>query len=50
MVVDGQLFWGYDDFPYLELVLAGKDPVKSGEFERWAGVTPSARRKESLQR
>ncbi|MEN8183889.1 MAG: 2-hydroxychromene-2-carboxylate isomerase [Myxococcota bacterium] len=27
MLVGKELFWGYDDFPYLELVLAGRDPV-----------------------
>ena len=29
MVVGEELFWGYDDFPYLELALAGKDPIDS---------------------
>jgi len=27
MEVGDELFWGYDDFPYLEMFLAGKDPV-----------------------
>ena len=27
MGVGDELFWGYDDFPYLELLLAGKDPL-----------------------
>jgi 2-hydroxychromene-2-carboxylate isomerase len=27
MIVGDELFWGYDDFPYLELVLAGRDPI-----------------------
>jgi 2-hydroxychromene-2-carboxylate isomerase len=27
MLVGEELFWGYDDFPYLELHLAGKDPL-----------------------
>ena len=27
MEVAGELFWGYDDFPFLELFLAGKDPL-----------------------
>jgi 2-hydroxychromene-2-carboxylate isomerase len=31
--VEGELFWGYDDFPHLELFLAGKDPL---DPERWA--------------
>jgi 2-hydroxychromene-2-carboxylate isomerase len=27
MIVGDELFWGYDDFPYLELVLGGRDPI-----------------------
>jgi len=27
MEVAGELFWGYDDFPFLELFLTGKDPL-----------------------
>lgn len=27
MEVGEELFWGYDDFPYLELYLAGRDPL-----------------------
>ena len=27
MEVGDELFWGYDDFPYLELHLAGRDPL-----------------------
>jgi 2-hydroxychromene-2-carboxylate isomerase len=27
MEVGDELFWGYDDFPYLELLLAGRDPL-----------------------
>jgi 2-hydroxychromene-2-carboxylate isomerase len=34
MEVDGELFWGYDDFPYLELFLAGKDPLAAAG---WTG-------------
>lgn len=35
MEVGDELFWGYDDFPYLELFLAGKDPLASIEWEKW---------------
>jgi 2-hydroxychromene-2-carboxylate isomerase len=35
MEVGDELFWGYDDFPFLELFLAGKDPVVPGEWEKW---------------
>jgi hypothetical protein len=27
MAVDDEVFWGYDDFPYLDTYLAGKDPL-----------------------
>ncbi len=27
LLVGDELFWGYDDFPYLELCLAGADPL-----------------------
>jgi 2-hydroxychromene-2-carboxylate isomerase len=46
MQVGGELFWGYDDLPYLELHLAGKDPLDAAEAAKWnRGVTASARRR-----
>lgn len=50
MRVDGKLFWGYDDFPYLELCLAGKDPLPGDFALRWSGVTPSAVRRRPAAR
>jgi 2-hydroxychromene-2-carboxylate isomerase len=35
MLVGEELFWGYDDFPYLELFLAGKDPLSATEWQKW---------------
>jgi 2-hydroxychromene-2-carboxylate isomerase len=35
--VGSELFWGYDDFPYLELFLAGRDPLDATEWLRWSG-------------
>lgn len=32
MEVGEELFWGYDDFPHLDLALAGQDPL---DRERW---------------
>ncbi|HEU5059155.1 MAG TPA: 2-hydroxychromene-2-carboxylate isomerase [Kofleriaceae bacterium] len=29
MEAAGELFWGYDDLPFLELLLAGRDPLPS---------------------
>ena len=46
MIVEDELFWGYDDWPYLELFLAGKDPLDPREAQRWFGsVRPSAVRR-----
>ena len=36
MIVGEELFWGYDDFPYLELFLAGKDPLDTVEWQKWS--------------
>jgi 2-hydroxychromene-2-carboxylate isomerase len=42
----GELFWGYDDFPWLELVLAGRDPLDPEAAARWTGPPrPSAVRR-----
>jgi 2-hydroxychromene-2-carboxylate isomerase len=46
MEVGDELFWGYDDFPYLELFLAGKDPIDATEFaRRGRPVRPSSVRR-----
>ena len=46
MEVGDELFWGYDDFPYLELFLAGKDPIDAAELERRSRpVLPSSVRR-----
>jgi 2-hydroxychromene-2-carboxylate isomerase len=46
MEVGGELFWGYDDFPYLELFLEGKDPVEDAQWQKWARpLRPSAVRR-----
>lgn len=47
MLVDDELFWGYDDFPYLELYLAGKDPLANGlaTVEMPSAPQASARRR-----
>jgi 2-hydroxychromene-2-carboxylate isomerase len=47
MVVDGELFWGYDDFPYLERFLSGDDPLDREELASWMQIRPSAIRKRS---
>jgi len=35
MMVGDELFWGYDDFPHLDLLLAGKDPVDPAHWTTW---------------
>ncbi len=41
MRVGEELFWGFDDFPHLELLLAGKDPLAAREREKWQRSTPT---------
>jgi 2-hydroxychromene-2-carboxylate isomerase len=42
MMVGDELFWGYDDFPYLELFLAGKDPIAGMDWQRWSRPVTAA--------
>jgi 2-hydroxychromene-2-carboxylate isomerase len=49
MVVDGELFWGFDDLGHLELFLRGEDPLPTAELERWWRVRPSAQRRQRPQ-
>jgi len=45
VAVGDELFWGYDDFPHLELALAGKDPLDRTAWQEWSGLPrPSATR------
>jgi 2-hydroxychromene-2-carboxylate isomerase len=43
--VDDEIFWGYDDFPHLELHLAGEDPLDRAVLEGWGRIQPTARRR-----
>ena len=46
MEVGDELFWGYDDFPFLESFLAGKDPLDSTGWRRsFDAPRPSAVRR-----
>lgn len=46
MLVGDELFWGYDDLPYLELHLAGKDPLDRSRLQDVASAPrPSAMRR-----
>jgi 2-hydroxychromene-2-carboxylate isomerase len=51
MIVDGELFFGYDDFPFLENFLAGRDPLEPAEASVWSGPPrPSAMRRQHKER
>ncbi len=51
MIVDGELFWGYDDFPYLERFLAGRDSLDPASLAEWSGPPRrSAMRKQHRER
>jgi hypothetical protein len=45
MEVDGEIFWGYDDFPYLEPFLEGKDLLERTEWKKWLPPQASATRR-----
>lgn len=44
-LADGELFWGFDDLPHLELFLSGRDPLEPGDAERFTSYAPTARRR-----
>jgi 2-hydroxychromene-2-carboxylate isomerase len=48
MEVNDEIFWGYDDLPYLELHLAGKDPLDKDEWKHW--LSSSAPRASAMRR
>lgn len=51
VIVDGELFFGYDDFDFLERFLAGEDPLDTSEAAYWTGPQrPSAMRPEHRAR
>lgn len=46
VVADGELFFGFDDFPWLERFLAGDDPLDREALAEWTrGMTASAVRR-----
>ena len=50
MIADGELFFGYDDFPQLEAFLRGDDPLDRAALAQWLAPRPSFRRKEDPRR
>jgi 2-hydroxychromene-2-carboxylate isomerase len=45
VVVDQQVFYGYDDFPYFIDHLEGRDPVNADSIRAWDRIEPSATRR-----
>lgn len=45
MQVGAEVFWGYDDLPYLELVLAGRDPLPAAALPRERPPASARRRR-----
>ncbi len=45
MVAGGEVFWGYDDIPYLERFLAGKDPLVAAAVPGRAPQASAIRRR-----
>lgn len=44
MLVQGELFWGVDALPHLELFLQGKDPLPADLFSKWGSLPGTASR------
>jgi len=45
MVVDDEIFWGFDDLGHLEVFLRGEDPLRDGDLQPWSQVRPTAHRR-----
>lgn len=45
MIIDDELFWGYDDFPYMEIFLKGDDPINKNHLKNWDNVRSTAQRR-----
>jgi 2-hydroxychromene-2-carboxylate isomerase len=45
ILVDGELFWGYDSFGHIERRLAGQDPLSGLDLLRWANLPAGATRR-----
>jgi 2-hydroxychromene-2-carboxylate isomerase len=52
MEANGEIFWGYDDLPYLELFLAGDDPLANTVWGRMdvQAPRPSAMRRQHREK
>lgn len=52
MEAQGEIFWGYDDLPYLEMFMAGDDPLQRTSFGKSDAQAPrpSAMRRQHRER
>ena len=46
LLVDGELFWGYDSFGHVERRLAGRDPLGDTDIMRWKDLPIGATRRQ----
>ena len=44
VVVDDEVFWGFDSFPHLERFLQGRDPIDPNLLKQWEHLPASASR------
>ncbi len=42
VVHGGEVFWGYDDLQWLDLKLAGRDPLPHDKLPPWESIRPAA--------
>ena len=51
MLIDKELFFGYDDFAFVDKYLDNADPLDQCDWQRWRPdlVQPSAQRREAVQ-
>lgn len=45
LLVDGELYWGFDAWPHIDARLRGADPIDDGAVQRWAGLAASSSRR-----
>jgi 2-hydroxychromene-2-carboxylate isomerase len=44
MIVDAELFWGFDSLEHLDAYLGGDDPIDPALLQRWSTIVASASR------
>jgi len=49
MIIDNELFWGYDDFPYMEIFLKGEVTIDKSHLKNWINVKSTAQRSKGIK-